>query len=530
MKPSEQILDAFPGSEIVGIGRLRFRDHSKASDAESLLSVDRAKGCAQPIRLTGSIEVSDAGSGDLVHQWSSERDESNGFTYVPCKTRRADRCPSCSQLYQGDAFRLIIEGLRGGDFAPSSVKTNPALFVTFTAPGFGPVHSSRKDNAGNVLPCRPRRDGEICEHGNNLSCSARHGDDDPALGQAICMKCFDYDRAVLWNHFAGKLWRQSRIAIDRYLAKRLGMSRRSMRKFFAATEYVKVAEFQMRGLVHFHVAIRLDRSRMIGESIGLDDLIEAVRSAHRETDVEGIDGERIGWGSQLNVQVIRTDEWRTDVAGYLAKYSTKGSDASGSLSSRIRDERQIDYLPINDHQARLVRAAWKLTAKTERRRKELLANQPKAQRSGSGSIIWNENAGRWILTLRNGLANNKRRLVRRSFKTKRSAMNFLRRSLVAKAAPRVLGANRWAHQFGFGGHFLTKSRSWSTTFKALRQRRADHNAEVRRASWQALSPQAQLVIEARWEYAGAGYQTATEAHMAALHRSNQRTTTAEEAA
>ena len=38
---------------------------------------------------------------------------------------------------------------------------------------------------------------------------------------------------------------------------------------------------------------------------------------------------------------------------------------------------------------------------------------------------------------------------------------------------------RWAHQFGFGGHCFTKSRRFSTTFKALREARAGHAAARR---------------------------------------------------
>jgi hypothetical protein len=34
-----------------------------------------------------------------------------------------------------------------------------------------------------------------------------------------------------------------------------------------------------------------------------------------------------------------------------------------------------------------------------------------------------------------------------------------------------LGLRRWAHMLGFRGHFLTKSRRYSTTFTALRQQR-----------------------------------------------------------
>ena len=39
-----------------------------------------------------------------------------------------------------------------------------------------------------------------------------------------------------------------------------------------------------------------------------------------------------------------------------------------------------------------------------------------------------------------------------------------------------LRLRKWAHMLGFGGHFATKSRTYSTTFGALRQERADFTA------------------------------------------------------
>jgi hypothetical protein len=137
------------------------------------------------------------------------------------------------------------------------------------------------------------------------------------------------------------------------------------------------------------------------------------------------------------------------LAGYFAKYATKGSDAQGLLHSRIRTESQFDCLPVNDHQAGLVRMAWGLA---------------------TGQV--------------------------------------------------EAGLDRWAHQFGFRGHFLTKSRGWSTTFKALRQRRADHHAYEQRQAWQALAPTAVLAIRSEWEFAGVGYRCAVEADLAAAQRAS----------
>jgi hypothetical protein len=53
--------------------------------------------------------------------------------------------------------------------------------------------------------------------------------------------------------------------------------------------------------------------------------------------------------------------------------------------------------------------------------------------------------------------------------------------LDAEPALRHLHLARHAHRLGFGGHFLTKSRGYSTTFAALREARTQWN-EARRAT------------------------------------------------
>ena len=71
---------------------------------------------------------------------------------------------------------------------------------------------------------------------------------------------------------------------------------------------------------------------------------------------------------------------------------------------------------------------------------------------------------------------------------------------------------KWAHTLGCGGHFLTKSRRYSTTFGRLRRDRQDH----RRAQCHPLGeldPRGRplddtvvLVLE-NWSYAGTGHAT-----------------------
>ena len=71
----------------------------------------------------------------------------------------------------------------------------------------------------------------------------------------------------------------------------------------------------------------------------------------------------------------------------------------------------------------------------------------------------------------------------------------------------------WAHMLGFGGHFATKSRAYSTTFGALR---AARSAAMRRANANASpdeEPETVLVVGS-WTYAGTGWRTTADAALA----------------
>jgi hypothetical protein len=136
------------------------------------------------------------------------------------------------------------------------VAEHPLVFATVTAPSFGPVHTVR-EAGGRRLPCRPRSRGETRSHGRSLACGRRHADDDPCLGEAICADCFDYERCALWNHNAGRLFKRTRTYVERELARQAGFTQEDARERVRVS-YVKVAEFQRRGVVHFHTLWRLD--------------------------------------------------------------------------------------------------------------------------------------------------------------------------------------------------------------------------------------------------------------------------------
>jgi hypothetical protein len=162
--------------------------------------------CARPVRLQGHIEVCEGGGRRRV--WSTAR-EPDGILRKACGNRREAVCPQCAERYRGDAYQLMAAGLRGGKGVPESVVEHPAVFFTLTAPSFGPVHTRPRGADGTARRCRPRRDAPVCEHGVPLSCGQVHGEEDPCLGEPLCLECFDHRGAVIWNNRLGELWRRT---------------------------------------------------------------------------------------------------------------------------------------------------------------------------------------------------------------------------------------------------------------------------------------------------------------------------------
>jgi hypothetical protein len=159
--------------------------------------VAQAGYCHHPIRLAGRVEHADQQTGEVRQVYTTDG-EPDGVLLKGCGTRRESRCPSCAATYRADAYQLLAAGLKGGKGVPESVAAHPRLFVTFTAPSFGRVHS-RKAQGRLVLPCHPYRQGARCSHGNRAGCWHRHDSDDPRLGEPLCPACYDAQAQVLWN-------------------------------------------------------------------------------------------------------------------------------------------------------------------------------------------------------------------------------------------------------------------------------------------------------------------------------------------
>jgi hypothetical protein len=415
-----------------------FRRASQPGYFDWLDHIWPAAGCAHPVRLHGDLRVVDTTTGEILRTASTD-DMPDRVIYKACGNRRTAACPPCAETYRRDAYHVIRTGLTGGKGVTENVAGHPAVFATFTAPSFGPVHArivrrhtctSRTRCTCRPDPCHARREIAVCRHGHPAACFARHHQGDDAIGQPICPDCYDYITHAVWNNVTGELWRRTKQAIERYLAIQARKRRIPFHRIPTANgkykilppvrvSHGKAAEFQARGAVHFHALLRLDGidpadlDRVVPPPVGITvaDLDDAVRHAAEHMTFTTPEHEyqpqgwQIEWGQEIDVRIItmRGTNPVTDamVAAYLAKYSTKGTEATGHSSRRL-DSETIDIYadPAGNHAERLISTCWTIGAD-------------------------------------------------RNYQSLR----------------------RWAHMLGFGGHFLTKGRRYSITFRTLRNAR-----------------------------------------------------------
>ena len=444
---------------ITGSGPGATADDTTISWADFRTREDQLTTCSHPIRLRGRIDAIDLATGELAPVYDSAA-EPGGVLHTACGNRRESVCPVCSAVYKRDARQLVRAGLAGGKGIPDSIAVHPCVFVTLTAPSFGPVHA-RRMRGKTVLPCRPRRDANArrCPHGRDISCPTRHVEADPRLGQPMCPDCYDYESAVLFNAYAGDLWRRFVTYLPRHLARLAGLTQKAFYEL-VRIRFVKVAEYQARGIVHFHAVIRLDAP---GDdywppriSFVPSLLCDATRHAAAAVSLVAVHGDQavtLTFGTQTDARPVGRDTIVTTgqplssdaVANYIAKYATKTLTAPGVPDVRIRHASEIGGLRCSAHYRAMITTAWELGAR---------------QATGDARF------------------------------------------------------RAWAHMLGYGGHFLTKSRRYSVTFGQLRAartsyRRAQRHPDGERDPWGRPMDETVVLILTTWTYAGTSHSTAT---------------------
>ncbi|MDM4783051.1 MULTISPECIES: replication initiator [unclassified Micromonospora] len=466
--------------------------------------VRAAAGCTRPIRLSGSLLTVDGSTGRILDSRHTDA-MPDAAIYTACGNRRATVCPACAHTYQRDAFQLLRAGLVGGKGVPESVASHPAVFATFTAPSFGTVHArvvkrhtcrNRRRCDCRAEPCHARRATDpaagLCRHGRPSICWARHETGDTVLGRPLCLDCYDHDHQVVWNLFSGELWHRTKQAAQRYLAKlahKRGVPRVEIRTASGKLRNLppvrlspgKVAELQARGAVHFHAIARLDGvepddlDAIVPPPAGFttDDLVDALSHAarqiafHTPSHPDQPDGWPITWGEQVDLEPITTDGSGevTDgmVAGYLAKYATKSTEATGHTSTRLTADSIGDYAdPDGDHTARLIDACWRIGRPTDI--PVSLSERPRDARPRPGFV------GRWQCP---DCGTHTRYAACPVCVAQRQAALDTEPTKPATTNP-YARLRRWAHMLGYGGHFLTKARRYSVTFRLLRDTRVQY--------------------------------------------------------
>jgi hypothetical protein len=327
--------------------------------------------CVDPFELRGSSVRRDAVTGVVVSVFSTA-DLPLGVILVRCGNRRSSRCPSCARLYQGDAYQRVLAGIVGGKGVPASVAGNPLVFVTLTAPSFGAVHRVAKPGDASAV-CRPARRStktSACRHGRARFCAVVHEPGDEVAGSPLCPECYDYAGQVLFNALASRAWKALTDNLYHHLARAAGLSRTGVRER-VRIEYLRVAEYQARGAIHFHVVMRLDGPEGPGSPVPSwasgELLCAAVRSAVAVTTVRvesAALGERVfHFGTQADAEVVDftgSGFSPQHVAAYLAKYVTKGTEDVGGADVVIRHRSRIAELGRNAHVRALMYAAWDL--------------------------------------------------------------------------------------------------------------------------------------------------------------------------
>ncbi len=305
----------------------------------------RCRWCAHPIGLRGYV------LGDQGKVVFSSHNFPDNVILKACGSRSELRC-SCATLYRGDARHLVRAGLEGGKGIDESIAAHPAVFLTLTAPSFGVVHRE-----SSTAPCHPGARGRRCAHGRPLGCEERHVRDEEALGTPLCPECYDYVGAVVHNALSAELWRRTTIYVARRLASELGLSRSACAKVLRL-EHCKVAEFQRRGLVHFHAVIRADGAAGGPPPV---DAAALARSCVAARSVEVTHAGRMArWGSELDVRLLSREGPLTPVASYVAKYATKKPAMHPELLGRILSDSDLKRRGLPPHLFAMVATAWKL--------------------------------------------------------------------------------------------------------------------------------------------------------------------------
>ena len=161
-------------------------------------------------------------------------------------------------------------------------------FVTLTAPSFGSVH-------------------RLDKHGTNptkCSCKKTHDATDPYVSTPIDTSRYRYREQVLWNVWSNDLYKRTQ---------------EKLRKVLPGAEMCSIREPQKRGVVHYHILVR------VPATVPQKEAIKALKGMRKHSITRM--GDKYEWGRQVDVKRVKTDgDDLQKTVSYISKlvgYTTK---------------------------------------------------------------------------------------------------------------------------------------------------------------------------------------------------------------
>ena len=372
-------------------------------------------GCTHPIRLRGRIDAIDLATGELAPVYDTAA-EPGGVLLTSCGNRRETVCPSCSAGLQA---RRPPARPRG----PVRRQRHPrdrSPRIRACSPPSPPPRSARSTPAG----CAARPSCPAVPAATRTPAAARTAATSPApaatattiRGSAgrCAATATTTTAAVLFNAYAGDLWRRFTTYLPRYFARLAGLSITALRERVRdPLRQGRRIPGTRRGPLPRHHPPRRPRRHLAATRPGLHRRHALPTPSPRPPPPPPSPPARppaarrvtLRFGTQTDARPVRhaPDLPGTGralsvqaVANYIAKYATKALDAPGIPDRPIRSALDLEALRCHAHYRRMITTAWQL---------------------GGGQLT-----------------------------------------------PGPTRLCKWAHMLGYGGHFLTKSRRYSVTF------------------------------------------------------------------
>ena len=360
---------------------------------------------------------------DLAHRRTRPRLRYGDELSVVVRQPPRGRLPGLLAVYKRDARQLVRAGLAGGKGIPETITGAPVRVRHPHRPlvRAGPLPAdARQDRA--ALPSPPRRQrAPLPARPRHLLPDPPRRDTIPGSGSRCAATATTTTPPCCSTPTRGTCGAGSPPTCPA-TSPAAWASPRNGSRALVRIRFVKVAEYQARGVVHFHAVIRLDAP---GEDyqppppgITAAMLCDAIGQAAAAVATLTVDHD----GQRRHARVRRADRHPAHparqrparhrpgadgqaVANYIAKYATKTLDRPRpALTSGSAPRSTSRHLRCRAHYRRMITTAWQL-------------------------------GGTPGPTSR---------------------------------------CRAWAHMLGYGGHFLTKSRRYSVTFGQLRHARTDH--------------------------------------------------------